>query len=272
MADELQRQLEAEKADHKRLLELLQKRPKHCSLCGERWKSRKQKDVCPSCGKEAEAKATVQTRPEPKRRHRKRPKQPELGEGYDQLPEPYLTYYKVAMRFAHKALTGEKDDLLHSIIEGLAKVGNTKASKGEDFTESAMHRTAEHIKDWYWYKHYSYTNGLDCHNCSKAQRAKCRYNWGHSEWAYCDCHRAIQLESLNRPIIDNEGNETELAQLIADDKALDLEEWTDARTFLIGAPIRLKAIAMKVSKGEKLSQPEHCYLYRLRQKQQIALV
>ena len=77
---------------------------------------------------------------------------------------------------------------------------------------------------------------------------------------------------MNKPIIDNEGNITELAELIADDKALDLEEWLDARTFLIGAPIRLKAIAMKVSKGEKLNQPEHCYLYRLRQKQQIALV
>ncbi len=77
---------------------------------------------------------------------------------------------------------------------------------------------------------------------------------------------------MNQPITDQEGNLTELADLIADDKALDLPEWVDVRTFLIGAPIRLKAIAMKVSRGEKLSQPEHCYLYRLRQKRQIALI
>jgi len=161
----------------------------------------------------------------------------------------------------------EREDLLHDIIMGLARTDETLATRGQQFTEIAQIRTAEHIKDHYWYQHYAYHNGLDCQHCSKAQRAKCRENW-----AYSDCPRAITLESINQPIIDGEGNVTELAELIADDKALDLEEWLDAKTFLIGAPIRLKAIARKVNKGEKLSQPEHCYLYRLRQKQQIALV
>ncbi len=192
--------------------------------------------------------------------------------GYDHLPEPYLTYYKVALRFAHKALLDEQEDLLHDIIEGLARVAKRKAVTGQDFSQAAMYRIAEHIKDHYWYKHYAYHNGLDCQHCSKAQRAKCRVNWAYSDWAYYDCHRAVTLESINKPIIDSEGNITELAELIADDKAIDLAEWLDARTFLIGAPIRLKAIAMKVGRGGKLSQPEHCYLYRLRQKQQIALV
>jgi len=200
-------------------------------------------------------------------RQRKRKQIDNGNNGYDQLPEPYLTYYKIALSFAHKAFIDDRQDLLHDIIEGLARVAERKT-----LTEPAMYRLAEHIKDHYWYRHYSYTNGLDCSHCSKAQRAKCRYNWGHSDWAYCDCHRAITLESLNQPVIDSEGNITELAELIADDKALDLDEWLDAKTFLIGAPLRLKAIARKVNKGEKLSQPEHCYLYRLRQKQQIALV
>ncbi len=208
-----------------------------------------------------------------KSRSNRRRKQANNGRNsYDQLPEPYLTYYTVAMRFAHKALTDEKDDLLHSIIEGLAKVANHKANKGEDFSEPAMYRTAEHIKDWYWYRHYAYNNGLDCRHCSKEQQAKCRWNWGHSDWAYCDCHRAIQLESINQPVIDSEGNMTELAELIADDKALDLPEWIDARTFLIGAPIRLKAIAQKRVKGNKLTGAEKEYLRRLRKKRQIALV
>jgi len=153
----------------------------------------------------------------------------------------------------------------------LAKVANHKADKGEDFSEPAMYRTAEHVKDWYWYRYYSYNNGLDCRHCTKEQQAKCRYNWAYSDWAYCDCHRAIQLESLNQPIVDNEGNVTELAQLIADDKALDLAEWVDARTFLIGSPIRLKAIASKKSKGEALTDAERKYVQRLRQKQQKTL-
>jgi hypothetical protein len=186
---------------------------------------------------------------------------------YDHLPEPYLTYYKIALRFAHKAFIDDRQDLLHDIIEGLARVAEHKT-----LTEAAMYRIAEHIKDHYWYRHYSYTNGLDCSHCSKAQRAKCRYNWGHSDWAYYDCHRAIQLESINKPIIDSEGNIAELAELIADDKALDLEAWQDAKTFLIGAPIRLKQIARRKSKGEILTNAQMIYLSRFRKKEQQSLL
>jgi len=164
-------------------------------------------------------------------------------------------------------LIDDRQDLLHDIIEGLARIAECK----QDFSEAAMYRIAEHIKDHYWYKHYAYHNGLDCQHCSKAQRAKCRANWAYSDWAYCDCHRAITLESINQPITDSQGNTTELAELIADDKALDLEEWLDARTFLIGAPIRLKTIAIKKHKGEALTEAELMYLSRLRKKQQKTL-
>ena len=229
--------------------------------------------VCRWCGKYSYRQITSRrTRKEPQRRVKQRAEQAALGEGYEALPEPYLTYYQIAMRFAHKALTDEKDDLLHSIIEGLAKVGMNKASKREDFSGPAMYRTAEHIKDWYWYRHYAYNNGLDCRHCTKEEQAKCRYNWAWADWQYCDCHKAIQLESINQPITDAEGNLTELADLIADDKALDLEAWTDARTFLIGAPIRLKMIARKRLKGEKLTGGERKYLVKLRKRQQFSLV
>jgi hypothetical protein len=183
-----------------------------------------------------------------------------------------LTYYKVALRFAHKALLDEREDLLHDIIEGLARVAERKTATGQDFSQAAMYRIVEHIKDHYWYRHYSYTNGLDCSHCSKAQRAKCRANWARSDWAYCDCHRAVTLESINQPIVDSEGNTTELAELIADDKSMDLEEWVDVRTFLIGAPIRLKQIARKLHKGEALTNTEHQYLWYLRKKTQKSLL
>jgi len=192
--------------------------------------------------------------------------------GYDHLPEPYLTYYKIALRFAHKALIDEREDLLHDIIIGLAKTGQVLAVRGQQFTEIAQIRTAEHIKDHYWYKHYSYHNGLDCQHCSKAQRARCRENWAYADWAYSDCHRAITLESINQPITDSEGNITELAELIADDKAIDLAEWLDAKTFLIGAPIRLKTLAMKKSRGEELTGAERKYLTKLRKRYQLSFL
>jgi hypothetical protein len=54
--------------------------------------------------------------------------------------------------------------------------------------------------------------------------------------------------------------------LIADDNALDLPEWVDARTSLIGAPVRLKAIAQKRRRGEVLREAERSYLSHLRRK------
>ena len=242
-----------------------------CSLCHRVWTSETGQGVCRWCARNAYC-ATSTTKPRHAKCSRRRQRTQAHSNGYHDLPEPYLTYYKVAMRFAHKALTDDREDLLHSIIEGLAKVGQHKADKGEDFSGPAMYRTAEHIKDHYWYRRYSYTNGLDCRHCSREQRAKCRYNWSHGDWSYSDCHRAIRLESLNQPITDSEGNVTELGDLIADDRALDLPEWIDARTFLIGAPVRLKAIAMKKRKGETLNNAELCYLSRLRRKTQRTLV
>jgi len=210
-------------------------------------------------------------RHEATRRYRRKSTKRALGEGYDSLPEPFLSYYRVAIRFAPKALLEDREDLLHEIMIGLSRTGQRKASKGEQFTDISQIRIAEHIKDDYWYSHYSYYHGLDCRHCSKAERAKCRWDWAHSDWSYCDCRKAIRLESLNQPVIDSEGNTTELGELIADDKALDLDEWLDAKRFLIGAPMRLKSIALKKNKGEILTMAERKYLCKLRKRYQIKL-
>jgi hypothetical protein len=223
-------------------------------------------------------------RHEPHRRHRKQAERKELGEGYDDLPTQqgwiatdtgfvsasfdYSILYRIAKQFAIKAKVQDQEDLLHDIIIGLAEIAKRRIANGQDFTEPAMVRTAEHIKDRYWYKRYAYYYGIDCHHCSKEQRAKCRWNWGHSDWAYCDCHRAIQLESLNSPVTDQEGNITEIGNLIADDNSLDLEAWLEAKLWLIGSPIRLKAIAMKRIRGEPLSKAEQKYLERQRKREQ----
>jgi hypothetical protein len=240
----------------------------HCSNCHRVWTLAERQGICRWCGQHANCETTI---PKPCRVKSSRSRGPKQanngGDGYDQLPEPYLSYYKVALRFAHKALLDDREDLLHDIIIGLAKTGQMLAARGQQFTEIARIRIAEHIKDHYWYRHYSYHDGLDCQHCSKAQRAKCRENW-----AYSDCHRAITLESINQPVTDGEGNITELAELIADDKAIDLAEWLDAKTFLIGAPIRLKQIARKLRKGDTLSHPERDYLYKLRKKRQYAII
>lgn len=209
-------------------------------------------------------------RSEAKRRARRRIPSNELGRGYNGLPEPYLTYFKVAVRFAVKAMLQDREDLLDEIIIGLWQVGERKASKGEQFTEIAQIRIAEHIKDHYWYNHYSYYYGLDCQHCSKAERAKCRYDWEHTDKVFTDCRKAIRLESLNEPVTDEEGNVTEQGDLIADDNALDLNEWLDAKLWLISAPFRLKAIAIKKESGTELTLAERKYLAKLRKRYQLS--
>jgi hypothetical protein len=236
----------------------------HCSNCYRIWTLEERQGICRWCKSNANCVTTRTTPRRLKSNRTYRRKQAEAGNnGYDRLPEPYSTYHRIALRFAHKALTDEREDLLHDIIIGLAETGETLADRGQRFSEIAQIRTAEHIKDHYWYRHYSYHNGLDCQHCSKAQRAKCRENW-----AYSDCPRAITLESMNQPITDGEGNMTELAELIADDGAIDLAEWLDVKTFLIGAPIRLKAIAVKRNRGEELTHAERQYLSKLRKRYQ----
>jgi len=243
----------------------------HCSQCDKIWTLETRQGICQWCGNLTTCQVNgAKARPEPQRRPRKLKALTATDEGYDQLPEPYQTYYLIARQFAFKALLDERTDLLNSIIEGLARVAQRKAEQGLEFTGMAMTRVAEHIKDRYWYEHYAYYNGVDCQHCSKAQRAKCRKNWAYSDWAYCDCQRAITLESLNQPITDQEGNVTELAEMIADDKAIDLDEWLDVKTFLIGAPIRLKAIVSKTNKGEVLTGAERKYLAKLRKREQLS--
>jgi hypothetical protein len=196
--------------------------------------------------------------------------------GYDQLDGQWLTYYKVASQFNHKAKAEDTEDLLHDIMLTLAVAErNTRLPKsprdgGQDghkpFTEAAMYRIASRAQADYWYRHYKVNNGLDCQHCSKAQRQKCR-----SEDLYSECPKAIKLEYLEKPILDGEGNLTELGELIADDKALDLDGWVSDSTWEIGYPRRLVDIAHKLKAGLPLDNKDDCYLRRFRRREQKRL-
>ena len=146
----------------------------------------------------------------------------------------------------------------------LADVARNNGHK--PFTEAVMYRVASVTVYHYWYRHYKTTKGLDCQHCSTAQRHKCKeYD------LYRECPKAIKLEYLSKPVVDGEGNLTELGELIADDKALDLDAWVDARTFMLGAPEPLKAIAYKLERGIPLDNKDKCYLQRFRQREQKSL-
>jgi len=130
-----------------------------------------------------------------------------------------------------------------------------------------MYRIASRAQADYWFRHYKLTMGLDCGHCSKAQRQKCK-----EEWLYGKYPKAVKIESLNKPVIDGEGNTTELGELIADDKAMELDAWVSNSTWEIGYPRRLVAIAYKLKEGIPLDWKDHKYLQRYRQKEQKKLL
>ena len=129
-----------------------------------------------------------------------------------------------------------------------------------------MYRIASRAQADYWFRHYKLTMGLDCGHCSQFQRQKCK-----EDYLYTECPKAIKIESLNKPILDSEGNLTELGELIADDKAVDLDAWVSDSTWEIGYPKRLVAIAYNLKAGIPLTNADMIYLCRYRKQEQKRL-
>jgi len=78
----------------------------HCSQCGKIWTLRTRQGVCQWCNKPASCQSSTSKPHHIKSRSSGRRKQANgsgNGNGYDHLECKWLTYYKVASRFAHKA-------------------------------------------------------------------------------------------------------------------------------------------------------------------------
>jgi hypothetical protein len=147
-------------------------------------------------------------------------------------------YISVADRFQHKAKAQDIEDLNHTIILSLADAQMAKDNNGGgQLSDVAMLRVASYECQKYW----------------RQQK------------------RLLTILSLNNEIEDGEGNTTELIDTLASDKAIDLDAWLDARTFLLGCPIRLILIAHKIVNGQKLTPTDSRYLYKFRQKHQKTL-
>ena len=184
----------------------------------------------------------------------------QYGNGYDQLEGDYAVYYKVATKFVHKAQAQDRDDLLHTIILNLAVAGKSNGHKPDN--PSWMYRIASFTVAQYWQDYYYRTNGIDCGHCSNPQRKKCKRDNLYGS----QCPRAIKVESLQKPIIGEDGELGELGDLIADDKAIDLDQWLDDKTFLLGFPQKLQDIAQKKVDGIPLNNADKLYLGKWRKK------
>jgi len=174
-------------------------------------------------------------------------------------------YTTVAERFQSKARPQDREDLRQDIVVRLAEVARNNGHK--PLTEAGMIRIASYVVADYWRRHYRHTNGLDCGSCSRKQRRDCRKGW-----LYSECPKALKVESLSKPVTDEDGHITELGELIADDGAIDLDAWLDAKAWLLGCPKRLVEIASKARQSEPLTNRERQYLWYWRKAEQKSLI
>jgi len=231
----------------------------HCSKCNKIWTLETRQGVCQWCGQRSSCQTTrTQALRSIKSRSNGRKRQAQAnGNGYDQLTGDWLTYYKVTGYFVRYIRFDDREDWLHDTMLEMAKVNAKYEPIGKPLTEAGLMRVASYQVTEYWVKQRRLTTWLDCGNCSKAQRQKCR-----SEDLYSKCPKYHQLVSLNAEVNgDGDGGEpSELIEFIADDKAVDLDAWVDARRILRGLPRRLVQIAYKRYSGIPLDRKERDYL------------
>jgi hypothetical protein len=189
------------------------------------------------------------------------------GNGYNHLNGDWGLFYKVAKRFSYKVVREDSEDFLHDLFLAFAKVRASYDAKGKELTEGGLMRVAQYELADYWRAYYKRENGIECSRCSKAQKAKCK------EWNYCagDCPKAIKQESLDKLVTDGNGGSTELHELIADDKAVDLVAMLNARHILKGYPHKAVKLAYKRYAGYPLDRREQSYLNSFRRRRQKTL-
>ena len=170
-------------------------------------------------------------------------------------------FYKIAKYFIHKVRFDDRQDFLHDLMLEMAQVKVKYEAKGKPLTEAGLTRVASYELSEYWVKQRRLTTWLDCGNCSKEQRRKCR-----EELLYSDCPKYHQLISLNTVIQDGDGHKTELIEFLADDKAIDIVARLDARRLLQGFPKRIVQIGYKIWSGIPLDNADKLYLGKWRKK------
>ena len=154
---------------------------------------------------------------------------------YDRLDGEWLKWYQVAHRFERKVPAQDRGDIRHNIIMELAKA---RARDKKPIPILRAYRIASLVVALYWRQET----------------------------------RKPTILSLNTSIANGDGDTTELIETIADDKAIDLSAWLDARTWLLGCPIRLVQIAHKINDGDILGKTDRQYLWRYRKREQKTLL
>ena len=156
-------------------------------------------------------------------------------QSYNRLEGEWLEWLEVAKKYEYKVPSQDRLDIRHDIILELYRA---RQRDNKPLPLLRAYRIASLMVALYWRKE----------------------------------KRLPTILSLDEPITDFEGNEIRLRDTVADDKAIDLDLWLDAKTFRLGCPMRLIEIATKKVNGIPLATKDRMYLMRYRQQEQKRLL
>jgi hypothetical protein len=189
---------------------------------------------------------------------------------YRKLSGEWLFWYDVASRYSKRVPAADREDLLHNLIIVLY---SQRQKDGKPLPELRAYKIASLTVALYWRKESRRQTRV----CLKSgyptepDYKGCNFSHRPDSCNEC-CYLALRpIQSLDTVTTDADGNEAELLETIADDDAIDLPAWLDARTWIAAAPYRLVDIARKRGKGTPLSHADRLYLSKWRKRAQKSL-
>jgi DNA-directed RNA polymerase specialized sigma24 family protein len=156
---------------------------------------------------------------------------------YERLEGEWLERARIARKFVIQVDAQDREDLMHDIIVRLTDVAREYQEKGKPLTRWGMIRVAQYTR--------------------------LRYYHQKKRWA------RVAGISLNSVVRGNDGDETEMIDTLADDKAIDLDSWLDAKTCYLSSPKRVREAVQKRISGAQLSGWEWKLLRRFRSEYEI---
>jgi len=182
---------------------------------------------------------------------------------YNQLEGEWRDWLEVARHYETKVPTQDRLDVRHDIMVRLATV---RQRTGEPIPLYRAYRVASYAIADYYRDKAKLNRGLDCKHCATAKRRECvKYS------LFSQCPKVRRVVSLDAEYIDGAGEAHQILDTLADDNAINVEDWLDAKTFINGCPTRLVQIARKIREGKTLAHNDRNYLWKFRKKTQKPL-
>ena len=186
---------------------------------------------------------------------------------YNQLEGVWREYLDVAKRFDRKVPSQDSLDLRHTIMLAYAEQDARNDRLGKPaLSFYGMLRIATHCVADYYQDKAELTTLLNCRYCSRAKQRECLK---HSR--YSQCPKVKPILRLDTDYIDGYGEAHTLADTIADDTVIDLDQWLDAHIWLTGCPTRCIEIAHKLKSGQVIDGKDRKYLWKFRKHTQKPL-